>query len=89
MFKLVVFLCAGLFLTLLIVLGRDGGPVRDGLAGKMPPLMHAGRARGDACHAHRRSQTPRRKPRRGPPSTPVDTRRLSPRPPAARPRVPP
>jgi uncharacterized protein YgiM (DUF1202 family) len=38
MFKMLVFLCAGLFATL-YVLGRDGGAVRDGLAGKVPPLM--------------------------------------------------
>jgi uncharacterized protein YgiM (DUF1202 family) len=38
MFKLLVFLCAGLFATM-YVLGRDGGPVRDGLAGKVTPLM--------------------------------------------------
>ncbi len=38
MFKLLVFLCAGMFATM-YVLGRDGGPVRDGLAGKVPPLM--------------------------------------------------
>lgn len=43
MFKMLVFLCAGLFFSL-YVLGRDGGPVRDGLAGKVPPLMEpAGR----------------------------------------------
>ncbi len=38
MFKLLVFLCAGLFATM-YVLGRDGGPVRDGLAGRVTPLM--------------------------------------------------
>jgi uncharacterized protein YgiM (DUF1202 family) len=38
MFKLLVFLCAGLFATM-YVLGRDGGPVRDGLAGRVAPLM--------------------------------------------------
>jgi uncharacterized protein YgiM (DUF1202 family) len=38
MFKLLVFLCAGIFATL-YVLGRDGGPVRDGLAGKVTPLI--------------------------------------------------
>ncbi len=38
MFKMVVFLGAGLFATL-YVLGRDGGPVRDGLAGRVPPLI--------------------------------------------------
>jgi uncharacterized protein YgiM (DUF1202 family) len=38
MFKLVVFLCLGLY-AVLFVMGRDGGPVRDGLAGRVTPLM--------------------------------------------------
>jgi hypothetical protein len=37
MFKMLVFLCAGLF-AVLYVLGRDGVSVRDGLAGKVPSL---------------------------------------------------
>jgi hypothetical protein len=38
MFKLIVFLCIGLY-AVMFVMGRDGGPVRDGLAGKVTPLM--------------------------------------------------
>jgi hypothetical protein len=46
MFKLIVFLCAGLY-AVMFVMGRDGGPVRDGLAGKITPLMQPEEARTD------------------------------------------
>lgn len=48
MFKLIVFLCAGIY-AVMFVMGRDGGPVRDGLAGKITPLMQPSEAAAPAA----------------------------------------
>ena len=40
MFKLLLLLCLMILAALLTLGGRENGPVRDGLAGKIPPLVY-------------------------------------------------
>jgi len=46
MFKLLLLLCLMILATLLTLGGRGNGPVRDGLAGKIPPLVYVGHDSG-------------------------------------------